>query len=459
MMAVNNNTVQQSIDDVIRILDSAPILRRLSFMANKPVIPLTNRVPIAHLAIERGLKALIVAAGGTTKVNGKNTHSLSSLYGAFKACEVKSADFLAKAFDDAVRFFGYDANAKRFHHLRSLDRYLSKTGTEKAFNVLRYWAIEPPSNGETPIPYIEPPIHRELLCALSCLCETNRRETVSDRVERKVAKAMLPRKLILVRAGESENTARNPSDIWYENWIFSGHDTWDSVIKEAILKNFDVKENDESVRRRLSEAYQALKESNDPAVRYFIRTLTYLPEGSQKSIPDAIPEIKWSNADKTEHTVGMVVTPADTLLGAIEKIHDEAWEITPYEDGWTEVTDIAESETDAANYLVNRRTMEITVTVHGESRKLRIIDSRNFTLIVKYFDPAPRSENSNRYRMEFWDRNHRLNTGDKASIELTWGIHDEYTDVIEATVTAVADHRVTINIENAVRKTTVAPGN
>ena len=458
MMAANNNTIHESIDDVISILDSAPTPRHL-FMGNKPVIPLTNRVPIAHLAIERGLKALIVAAGGTTKVNGKNTHSLSALYGAFKACEMKSANFLAKAFDDAVKFFGYDTNAKQFHHLRSLDGYLSKTGTEKAFNVLRYWAIEPPSTGETPILYIEPPIHRELLCALSGLCQPNCRETVSDRVERKVAAAMLPRTLNLVTAGAVRNTTRDPSDIWYEDWLVSGHDTWCSAMKEAVVKRFDVKDNDESVRQRLTKAYEALKESNDPAVRYYIRTLTYLPEGSQKSISDAIPETKWFDADKTDHTVGLVVTPAGAVLGAIEKLHDEAWEITPNEDGFGEVTDIAKTETDAANYLVNRRTMEITVTVHREPRKLRIIDSRNFTLLVDYFDPTPRSEHWNRYSMEFWDRNHDLNTGDKASIELTWGIHGEHADVLEATVIVVADHRVTINIENAVRTTAVAPGN
>ena len=72
---MNGNTIQESIDDVISILDSSPIPRRL-FMGNRPVIPMTNRVPIAHLAIERGLKALIVAAGGTTRVNGEE-HTFS----------------------------------------------------------------------------------------------------------------------------------------------------------------------------------------------------------------------------------------------------------------------------------------------------------------------------------------------------------------------------------------------
>ena len=149
---------------------------------------------------------------------------------------------------------------------------------------------------------------RELLCALSGLCQPNCLETVTDRVEPKVACAMLPRPLTIVTAGASRKTTRDPSDIWYEDWLVSGHDARCSAMKEAVLKEFNVKDNDESVCRRLTKAYKALKESNDPAIRYYIRTLTYLPEGSQESIPDAIPETWWFDADKTDHTFGLVVT-------------------------------------------------------------------------------------------------------------------------------------------------------
>ena len=272
---------------------------------------------------------------------------------------------------------------------------------------MRYWAIEPPSNGEAPTLYIEPPIHRELLCALSCLSQPNCRETASDRVERKVAAEMLARPLSIVTAGTSRNTTRDPSDIWYEDWIVSRHDTCCSAIKEAVLKRFRVKDNDESVRQRLTKAYRALQESKDPAVHYFIRTLTYLPEGSQRSVPDALPKTKWLNADDT---VGWVITPAGTVLGAIEELQDEAWEITPYEDHWTEVTEIAKTEADAENYLVNLRTMEITVTVHGQPRNRRIIDRLNFILLVDHFDPMAQSKHQKQYELEFWDKNHYLDT-------------------------------------------------
>ena len=129
------------------------------------IVQLTNRMPTAHLAIERGLKALIADVGGTTEP----IHSLNKLYRDLWKYDKDSADFLAEAFGDAVGFFGYDVNAKGFGHFRSLGDYLSKVGTEKAFDALRYWAIGEPPKGENPIPYISPPIHRELLRAVWCL--------------------------------------------------------------------------------------------------------------------------------------------------------------------------------------------------------------------------------------------------------------------------------------------------
>ena len=94
------------------------------------------------------------------------------------------------AFEDAVKFFGYNVKAKGFTQLRSIDDYLSKVGTEKAFNKLRYWAVGESSEGDSPIRHILPLLHREILCALHCLFLPDCRETVSGRVESEVALAM-----------------------------------------------------------------------------------------------------------------------------------------------------------------------------------------------------------------------------------------------------------------------------
>ena len=113
-----------------------------------------------------------------------------------KECDQESADYLETTFQDAVSFFGYNVNARGLRQFRSLDDYLSKVGTKDAFDELRYWAIGETSKGESPIPYISPLIHRELLCALWCLFLPSRRETVSERVDLKIQDAMFSRRHI-----------------------------------------------------------------------------------------------------------------------------------------------------------------------------------------------------------------------------------------------------------------------
>ena len=278
--------IRGSIKDVIAILDSAPIHSDLIPEAN--LVQLTNRVPIAHLAIERGLKSLIAESGKSAEC----IHGLHKLYRDLEECDGESANFLSKAFQDAVKFFGYDLKTKGFGHFVSLNDYLSKVGTEKAFEALRYWAIGETGKGESPIPYISPPIHRELLCALWCLFRTGRRETVSDRVEREVAYAMFDGRHIYYN---DEDTTKKQSVHWYMNWLTGDHATRCSALREAVERNFTINDGDEFVSQTLRDAYKDLQQSKDPAVRYYLHTLTYLPKGSQPQNPDAIPEVNWLN--------------------------------------------------------------------------------------------------------------------------------------------------------------------
>ena len=82
--------IRKSIEDVIAILDSAPMNQDLIPETN--IVQLTNRAPIAHLAIERGLKALIINAGKSAD----QKHSLDRLYRALTECDEEAANFLAK---------------------------------------------------------------------------------------------------------------------------------------------------------------------------------------------------------------------------------------------------------------------------------------------------------------------------------------------------------------------------
>ena len=428
--------IRASIKDVIAILDSAPMHQDLIPEAN--LVQLTNRVPIAHLAIERGLKALIVEACGSVE----QTHGLHRLYRDLKAQDQESADYLATAFQDAVGFYGYNVNVKGFGQFRSLDDYLSKVGTEKAFEELRYWAIGETSKGESPIPYISPPIHRELLCALWCLFLTSRRETVSERVEHVVQEAMSSRRHIHWGA---DDISKERSVRWYMNWIFREHGTRRSALETAVRQNFVIKEDDEFVSQTLRDAYTDLQQSKDPAVMYFLRTLTYLPEGYIVRTPDAVPEVEWFNQDQTN---GMVNTPAGTCLGFIEKYADGAWGIEPQEEGLVQVTDIARTLADAKIYLVNRLTRQVTATINGESKQHRIVSDRDFFPqgvwppdIENVADFLPYTPT---YELEFWDVGHGISPGGEISVELLSDGSHEFASVLEGTVTTVAEHKVSV---------------
>ena len=220
--------IQASIKDVISILDSSPIQPDL--IAETNIVKLTNRVPVAHLAIERGLKALLTEAGSSAE----RTHGLHKLYRVLGGCNQKAADYLATAFEDAVSFFGYNVNTKGFKQFGSLDDYLTKVGTDKAFEALRYWAIGESSQGATPISYISLPIHRELLCALWCLFFPTRRETVSTRVEREIAGAMFDRR---DTNDSPDGESMKQSVTWYWNWLFKEHATRRSASKRLWIGN------------------------------------------------------------------------------------------------------------------------------------------------------------------------------------------------------------------------------
>jgi len=422
--------IQESIKDAVVILDSAPIRR--DWISERMIVQLTNRMHSAHLAIEKGLKAFITAGGGEYDKG----HGLNYLYRELRNCDEDSADFLGEAFRDAVKFFGYKAKDKGFGYFRSLDDYLSKSGTEHVFERLRYWVIELPKEGEEePFKYISPPIHRELLCALWNLFFSKRRETVSARIEREVAEAMFMERRI---SYSSDDTSKEESVRRYMDWLFKEHTTRRGALEAAVHQNFVM--GDDFANQTVRDAYDALRRSKDPAVQYYIRKLTYLPKGSQPRNPDARP-VSTPNRDSYPTAV-TVATPAGRDLGIIEKYPDGAWGITPSEEGFVQETEIAEALADAKAYLVNRLTKQVTVTVNGESKQLRMVGG-DFLPQIDWTSEPPFT-----YDIEFWDENHGLLPGEEVSIELQWKANHRPVSVLEGMVTAVEEQRVSIKGTN-----------
>ena len=427
--------IEGSIKDVIAILDSAPMQRDMVPEVN--FVQLTNRVPIAHLAIERGLKALITDAGAERK----DVHSLHKLYRDLKSCDDESATFIEGAFDDAVDFFEYNVNAKGFRHFRSLDGYLSKTGHDNAFNALRYWAIGGNPKGEDPIPYISPPIHRELLCALASLIGPGAGKSVSQRVEQQLGYSMFHARDTWYTSDDSH---KKQSIHAYLNWLYNVHKTRRSALQEAVSLKFNVAD-DEFIKRTLEAAHAELKQSSDPAVRYLIHRLSYLPKGSQRRNRDAVPDVNWL---KDDQTFGEVLTSTGTFLGFVEKYADGGWGIQPSESGLAQVTDIAETFADAKHYLVNRLVHNVDVTVNGMTKRLRIVGEGRYLFFsasdAEWTTDDYHIDLKKEYELEFWDNGHGLTSGDQIVIKLHRHEFPGVIDILEGKVHSIDGHKVSI---------------
>ena len=436
MDIIEKYKIQASVEDTLRILDSAPI--QPDMMPETNIMQLTNRMPIAHLGIERGLKVLISEAGGTAD----KIHDLDEHFKSLANCDKQSTDFLSDAFDDAVKFYGYNPRRKGFTQFASISVYLSRVGTAKAFEALRYWAIGEVGKGENPIALISPAIHRELLCATHCLFMSDGRETISQRVDREIFSAMGERRRLHWVEGDRE---RKESIEWYFNWLLNSNGNLRQSLRDAVLCNFEVRDNDQFIKETISEAWGDLQTSKDPAVQYFLYILKYLPEGSQSEDPVAIADVDWLNPG---HSRGKVVTPAGACLGFIEKFPDGAWGIISLGGSSATTAPAAWKLKDAVNHLVEHRSVSVLVDFNGKRHELRITGDGTF-------HPRPiwgRSREVSRnlrnqgcsYELEFWDNEHGLTEGDSVTVI---GIPKEgsrFATVLEGMVTFVDEQNVTI---------------
>lgn len=425
--------IRVSIQDAIRILDSAPLHRDLVYERN--AAQLTNRAPIAHLAIERGLKSLLYRAGETQAQIRILGHSLNKLYRALEECDEESAAFLEMAFQDAIAFFRYNVNIKGFGHFRSLYDYLSKVGTDKYFEAMRYWVIEDSGTGDGPFQFICSRTHRELLCALHCLFKPTQ-ETLSERVEHEIQRALVHRPDFV---WGSEDTEKKNSIARYYEWLNS-HGSYRSALEEAAAQNFAIDADSDFANQVIRAAYEELQHSEDPAVLYYISTLSYIARGSQRSGTD--PKVEWIDKSKRR---GEVVTSAGTSLGFLEWYPNGAWGIEPFESGLAGVKAIAWSHVDAEHFLVNRLTRLVIVTVNEASKSVRLVtmgdrigSSATWTRDVDV-DALGKD-----YNLEFWSHEHGLQVGNECNIEIPSDHSPGIVTVLKGVVTAVSEQKVVI---------------
>ena len=428
MVEMDQAVMRHSVRDVIRILENNPV--RVDLVGQITAVQIMNRVSIAHLSIERALKFLITRAGEPPTKD----HHLGNRLRELAQHEPDFADFLERAFQDAVRHYRYNPNASNTGHLKSLQAYLDMVGSDKAFQDLRYWELDQ-SPDEVLLRRLHLALHMELLRAASQLLRSREPiDTVASRVERAVNKAMWSPSALAAGPRSAEDDSVNS----YLKWC-QGFASWSEALAEAVQQQFML--GDEFANGMVRKAYGTLLESTDLAVSYFAETLDVLP----KQPRDPIPPVEWLGS--SPHQMGFVNTPSGETLGAIERRWDGLWNITPYQDGPVAVAAKARSRTDAQCYLAALFSRVAEVAVNGEERQLRIVANEETLLDwipaqAGYADDPPPADDVRTLQVVFWDAEHGLKGGDQIRVKVRLGLDRRLVHVLEGVVTKVKEHVV-----------------
>jgi hypothetical protein len=350
---IEQMVIQHSVRDVIKILVNEPVQH--DFVSQVTAVQIINRVSLAHLSIERAMKFLIEKAGGTLVKD----HDLGKRLRELTEHDPKSAAFLRLAFDDAVAHFRYKPKAAVTKHVGSLDAYFSVTGSDHAFNKLRYWELKQPMDDEA-LGRVQLTLHLEILYAIDELLHMHGPfGTVANRVEQAIGDALFPSPELINSPEMSDESLQT-----YVDWL-SGFSSRKEAISDAFRRGFDIGSLFGS--RQTVIAYNSLLKHSDPAVSYFTHTLGVLPPQPR----DAVAEVEWIGEE--EYRRGAVSTPGGTPLGIIERGLDALWYITPARPGLVQVAARAESQTDARSYLATLLTQEVEVKVAATVRSMRLV--------------------------------------------------------------------------------------
>lgn len=430
MDILQKSLIQESIRDVLSIiLDATPVKEDI---IPQITVAKINRGPVAHLSIERAIKALVKDSGGTVA----KSHALCPNFQELKDCDSYAAEFLEAAFNDTVGFYRFNPNTKGFTHLKSLAAYLSTAGSERAFNAMRYWELEHPLDAEI-ISKVSLLIHFELLAALCQLFIPGMHLcTVIHRVENIVTEALFNgRGAELAYPPGSTKEAEVYS---YLEWL-KGFPNWREALAEAKKRKFEV--GNATANSVLASAYRSLVQVNDPAVRYYLGALDILPPQQR----DYIPEVEWLGP--TPFQRGAVKSPAGSILGSIEKRADGVWNVIPLVAASIPVQATAETQTDARAWLADLLMHPVVVAVGGNRRELRLVGEVRRLLLKPsgwlsrdYVPPE-----SYTWNLEFWDENHGLESGDEVVVEFRENPSNPIIRVVRGTVLSVDRWKVAVN--------------
>lgn len=429
--SLHSSTIRISIDDVIKMLDVPSSGRDLIQEIN--VAYLVNRAPIAHLSIERVMKFLIHSAGASFE----KRHHLHTLLDSLAKHDPNAADFLNRAFTDAVEFYQLNPNVPEYRHLKDLKEYLSLVGTESMFKLMRYWEIEQDMDSETirKLNRVSLRLHREILCALRGLLVSRKHSmTVSERVEAQLRHTFTnPTNLGYVSGTPKETYVKR-----YIKWLIS-YKTVREAVTAAKSNGFDIGHDMASAIAR--KQYETLKDTNDPAIQHLLQIMDVLPKQQR----EFLPTVDWIISDQ----YGIVKSPAGTSLGEIERRPDRLWAITPHTSGLIYASALARTQTDARGYLADQLSVPLEVSSDGNTRTHQIVAQEPLMLfsVDQRFISEPDDiigRDNKELTLEFWSSDHGLQCGADVEVVYYQDPSSPLAEVLEGVVARIDKHEVTI---------------
>ena len=426
MRNIERHIIKISVDDALSILENSPV--QGDFFPQITIIQVMNRVSIAHLSIERAIKYLITQSG--VSLGDIQFHDLGRLYSELTRLDSDSAAFLERAFHSGVAHYRYKPNAAKMSHLKTVERYLKASGSDKVFQDVRYWELNQ-SMDEALLGKIYLNIHIELLHALNeVLLEPDRpMETVSERVERGVRIAFDQ----ICELSYVPGTEREHSVNSYLQWLQS-HSSFRDALADAVKRNFKI--GDAFAQETVRKVYDTLLQADDPAVKYFAFCLDVVP----KQPRDVLPNVEWIGPDRER--IGEVKSPGGTNLGLIQRHLDGLWYITIFRAGPMGPSAKATTQTDARCYVAAAMSRAGRITVDGIEHSTRIVgDSRE---MLRWAYPQSNPSDPDKSEITLWDGNHEIRKGQWIRIEAQRPGKDVFTDKIEGYVEDVKESRISI---------------
>ena len=433
MTNYKDSIIEVSLNDVTDILEHSPVQHDL--VPEIVIARMMNRGPIAHLAIERALKFLLEKANGTWQRH----HDLHKHLEALRKSDAASVEYLEQVFDEAIQHYRINPNEPDNNHFKNLADYLSVTGSEQAFNKMRYWELGQSLDDKTLrlVRSLSLQIHYEILQGLGETVVSTRQpyKTINHRVSWALRDAINP------STGQMAYTIgsdKQKSVEAYISWVL-GYETIGDAIADAYQKEFQI--GDAFANAVARQAFEKLVNATDPAIKYLARVLSVLPMQQR----DIVPCVEWLGLNPC--VFGRVHTPGGAILGHIERGPDGIWNVNSSGGRSRRVSAKTNSPTDARCYLAAQLTTSAHLTTNDQETALRVVDIEcPFWRRASSFSPADdkpgRQHRRNRVTVTFWDDGHGLIPGQEAQIVRLMGEHFE--EVVEGTVTDVSGAEVQI---------------